>query len=308
MTTDTETLHLLALHRGLWGHPDLARELLRIFGSATAIFKNPRETVQILDTDWVGIEQLRKNSDPNQAERDLQQIKKEGIQILSELPPRLNAIPNAPLLLFWRGTPWPEMAEKWLGVVGTRKPTSYGLEVTTQLISDLALHATIVSGLAFGVDAIAHRTCLEAMGDTVAVLASGVDLITPRNHLPLADRLLENGGAICSELPLGTASFAAHFPWRNRIISGLSHAVLVIEGELASGTMTTAVHAAQQGRDVFAVPGPITSCMSTGPNQLIRDGASPCTCADDIIMVLNTPHTPLSQTEALPLDTQGVLS
>jgi DNA processing protein len=170
-----------------------------------------------------------------------------------------------------------------IAVVGTRRPTAYGKEVSFDLAYKLAGRgAVIVSGLAFGVDAFAHRGALGAGGMTIAVLAGGLDTIYPRAHQALAKQIVTRGGALVSEYPDGTPARKHHFLARNRLISGLSDAVIITEAAQRSGALSTVNHAIDQNKDVYAVPGPITSPLSAGPNRLIKEGASPLLDVTDI--------------------------
>lgn len=193
---------------------------------------------------------------------------------------------NPPFLLYARGTLTD--TDRWaVAVVGTRQPSTYGKEVTRKLVQGLvAAGVTIVSGLALGIDAVAHETALESGGRTIAVLGSGVDQIYPLRNLPIGNAIMRQG-ALVSEYALGTLPTATNFPPRNRLISGLALGVLVIEAAPKSGALITAQFAAEQGREVFAVPGNIFSPRSEGTHRLIRDGATLVTCADDILSALN---------------------
>ena len=174
-----------------------------------------------------------------------------------------------------------------VAIVGTRKPTPYGRETTFKLAYDLAKKGVvIVSGLALGVDAAAHKGALEAGGITVAVLANGLDTVYPASHRQLAENIVAHGGALVSEYPSGTPAYPSQFLARNRIVSGLADAVIVTEAAARSGTLATVMHALEQGREVFAVPGNITSPMSVGPNRLLKQGAHPALSADDILEVI----------------------
>lgn len=174
-----------------------------------------------------------------------------------------------------------------VAIVGTRKPTAYGREVTYQLANDLASRGIIiVSGLAIGVDGIAHQAALDAGGITLAILANGVDTIYPATHKKLADKILAAGGAVISEYEPGTLARDFQFLERNRIVSGLSDAIIVTEAAIHSGTMATVTYALDQGREVFVVPGNITSPLSAGCNKLIKQGAHPITCADDVLEII----------------------
>lgn len=195
-------------------------------------------------------------------------------------------IPTPPELLFFRGQLPPERCIS-VAIVGTRKPTTYGKEVTHKLAVDLAKRGVvIISGLALGVDAIAHKGALEAGGRTIAALANSVDEIYPRSHRGLGEEIIVQGGALLSEYEPPTAARDFQFLERNRIVSGLADAVIITEAAKRSGTLATAAHALEQGREVFVVPGNITSPLSTGCNALLKQGAHPITCAEDILEVI----------------------
>jgi DNA processing protein len=172
-----------------------------------------------------------------------------------------------------------------VAIVGTRKPTAYGKEITYKLAADLAKKGVvIVSGLALGVDGIAHTAACDAGGITVAVLPSGLPRIYPSSHRGLAERILEMGGALITEYEEGmTNAYQSNLLARNRIVSGLADAILITEAAARSGTLNTAAHALAQGKEIFVVPGNITSPMSAGCNALIKQGAHVATVADDII-------------------------
>ncbi|MEI7643228.1 MAG: DNA-processing protein DprA [Chloroflexales bacterium] len=226
-------------------------------------------------------------------------------------PAMLRAAPGAPPLIYIRGDLTP--ADDWaVAVVGTRTPTSYGREAAQRLSYDLACGGvTVVSGLALGIDSVAHTAALEAGGRTIAVLGCGVDLPYPERNRGLAERIIAQG-ALVSDYPLGTRPVAANFPPRNRLISGLSLGTLVVEAGEKSGALITVDFALEQGRDIFAVPGHIFSRQSAGTHRLLRDGAGLATCAGDILEGLNLnaagvqrearAELPSDQTEALLLD------
>ncbi len=203
-------------------------------------------------------------------------------------PRRLREIADPPPLLYLKG----ELAERdeWsIAIVGTRRPTAYGRQVTRSLTGELAdAGLTIVSGLARGVDGIAHETALERGARTVAVVACGLDRVYPPEHQRLSAQILESGGALLSEYPLGTRPDARFFPRRNRIIAGVTLGTLVTEAGEKSGTWHTVTSALDQGREVFAVPGPITSEQSTGANNVIKRGLGKLvSCAQDVLDELN---------------------
>jgi DNA processing protein len=211
----------------------------------------------------------------------------------------LGVIPTPPEAIFFTGT-LPSDRRPTVAIVGTRKPTAYGREVAHQLAYNLAKQGVvIVSGLALGIDAVAHRAALEAGGTTIAVLANSVDSIYPKSHVGLAAEITQSGGAILSEYEPPREARAYQFLARNRIVSGLSDAVIVVEAAARSGTLSTAAHALNQGKEVFAVPGNITSLLSAGCNTLLRQGAYPATSAEDILEVI-APDL-LSRQTVLPL-------
>ncbi len=223
-------------------------------------------------------------------DHELERAERLGVTLLTiedaGYPRLLREIPAAPPLLYVRGALTP--ADEWaIAVVGTRSPTTYGREATRHLAGDLARAGiTIISGLALGIDAIAHTAALEAGGRTVAVLGCGVDRPYPERHRDLAERIIARG-ALVSDYPLGVAPAAANFPPRNRIISGLSRGTLVVEAGARSGALITVEFALEQGRDVLAVPGSIFSRQSAGALQLIRDGAALVTSAEDVLAALD---------------------
>ena len=200
-------------------------------------------------------------------------------------PANLKKISYAPEVLYYKGSlsPSDKLA---VAVVGARFATTYGRQVTQKLVFDLVRAGlTIVSGLARGIDSVAHKAAIDSGGRTIAVLGTGVDLVYPPENKGLADAIIKNG-ALVSEFPLGFAPKASNFPARNRIISCLALGVVVTEAALDSGSMITAGCAAEQGREVFAVPGPINSKMSAGTNNLLKEGVHPATSAEDILDII----------------------
>lgn len=205
-------------------------------------------------------------------------------------PPLLKELPDPPLVLYVQGEILPD-DHSALSIVGTRKASHYGREAAYKLASALAgQNITIVSGLAHGIDTAAHRAALDAGGRTIAVLGCGIDLVYPQDNKQLA-QAIRNQGALITEFAPGTPPDARNFPRRNRIISGLGLGVLVVEAPAGSGALITADLAAEQGRDVFAVPGNIFNPASRGSNQLIQDGAKLVTNAEDILNELNLSFT-----------------
>lgn len=210
----------------------------------------------------------------------------------------IGGIANKPKALYYIGR-LPEQRLPTVAIVGTRKPSSYGKEVAHRIAFDLAKRGVvIVSGLALGIDSIAHRAALEAGGITLAVLGNSVDLIYPRNHVDLA-REITKTGAILSEYEPPVAPRDYRFLERNRIVSGLADVVAVVEAASRSGTLNTASHALEQGRELFAVPGNITSPLSAGCNALIRQGAHPLISSQDILDILLPKNQ--SRQQSLPL-------
>ena len=230
----------------------------------------------------------RQRIDPEQEFKNLQEKNISAITIDNDsYPCILKEIHACPCLLYYIGN-LDVLNKPSLAVVGTRKISSYGQRVTPQIVEGLVRKGiTIVSGLALGVDALAHQSTLNVNGKTVAVLGSGLDNIYPRNNLRLAKDIVTNGGLLISEYPPGDEPLKEHFPQRNRIISGLALGTIVIEGTKDSGSLITAKYALDQNREVFAVPQDITKESSLGPNQLIKMGAKVVTSADDILEELN---------------------
>lgn len=209
-------------------------------------------------------------------------------------PSHLQEIPDPPAILFCRGGP-DVFSKLAVAIVGTRTPTRYGLDAAALLARGCAAAGiTVVSGLALGIDGHAHASALDAGGAGIAVLGSGIDEPTlhPAKHRPLARRLCEEG-AICSEAPPGAPGEPYRFPQRNRLIAGLAQAVVVVEAADGSGSLITANLAAEQGRDVLAVPGPITSALAGGVNRLLAEGAVLCRGPEDILATLRMDPSPV---------------
>jgi DNA processing protein len=217
-------------------------------------------------------------------------IHAQGIQVLTwddpAYPECLRQINQSPFVIFVKGELEPD--DSWaVAIVGTRRYSAYGQQITENLAHTLARNGiTIISGLARGIDGIAHQAALDAGGRTIAVLGSGLDILYPPEHRSLAERI-SMCGAIISDYPLGTPPEGSNFPPRNRIISGLSKAVIVAEAGERSGALITATYAAEQGKDVFAVPGKITSPSNKGSNLLIKQGAHPLLDPQDVLDLLN---------------------
>lgn len=218
----------------------------------------------------------------------------------------LDTIAKVPEKLYFIGK-LPEQRCLSVAIIGTRKPTSYGKEVTYKVAYDLAKRGVvIVSGLALGIDAVAHKAALDAGGKTIAVLACGVDSIYPASNKQLAEKIIESGGAIISEYSPGTTPRDFQFLARNRIVSGLSDMVLVTEAASRSGTLATVAHALDQGKEVGVVPGNITSPMSAGCNGLLKQGAHAICSAEDIFHILNIESENEDHQIALPLGSNEI--
>jgi DNA processing protein len=230
-----------------------------------------------------------------------EKLEKEGIKILTckdqNYPRLLLEIPKFPPILYYRGR-MEVPDELCVAIVGTRNISNYGRTVIPPLVEPLAdAGITLVSGMAYGVDAAVHQIALNKGRRTIAVLGGGLDWknIYPKHHALVAQKILDTGGALLSEYPIGTPNFKQNFVARNRIISGLSVATAIIECDLQSGTLITARHALDQNRNLYAVPGPIYSQTSQGPNNLIKMGAKPLVSANDILEDLNLKQLPEQQ-------------
>lgn len=260
--------------------------LVKYFGSAQKAW---RASAQALTEVGLGRDVIkrmlekRRRLDPTLHLKTLAAMNVQVVTVMdSEYPKLLAEVKGRPAVLYVRGTLTPGDARA-VAVVGTRKPTLYGREVTQKLVTELvAAGVTIVSGLARGIDSVAHRAALDSGGRTIAVMATGIDSVYPPENKELASKIIEYG-ALVSEFPPGYMAVPGNFPARNRIISGLSLGVVVTEGASKSGTKITAQHALDQGREVFAVPGPVTSQMSEAPVELLKLGAKVTTSGQDIL-------------------------
>ena len=227
---------------------------------------------------------------------------------------QLASIAKVPNTLYYCGE-LPSTPVKSVSIVGSRKPTPYGKSVTEKIVHTLAEHnVTIISGLALGIDSIAHKAALKFNTPTIAVMARGLNGIYPASHFSLSREIVKAGGALISTYPADMPAQPYHFLERNRIISGLSSIVIVTEAAVKSGTLNTASHALEQGKDVFAVPGNITSPMSAGCNRLIRQGAQPLIDTSDILSALGiksqktTPQIPVRKNKTEQLIINAILA
>ncbi len=258
------------------------------FPTARALFGTPDRDLlgSVEGLSSTAIERILAPYDRKLLQQQLQQMEALGVRMVpyyaEDYPENLKHVYDAPPVLFIRGViEKPDV--RALAIIGSRKATPYGVEVCQKFTSELVQRGfLIVSGMARGIDAIAHWSALESGGRTVAVLGTGVDIIYPSGNSTLYGRIIEHG-SVLSEFPLGTRPYAAHFPRRNRIISGLCVGVLVVEAAERSGTMTTVRMALEQGREVFAVPGDIRSDRSRGTHHLIKQGAKLVDRVEDIM-------------------------
>jgi DNA processing protein len=264
--------------------------LLTTFGSATKVWEASRPALESVPGIGPAVAQALRRFPREQALReDQSRVARAGVRVIvwgdPDYPRRLQEIASAPPVLYLRGTLAPG-DEAAVAIVGARHATTYGETVARELAVELSGRGlTILSGLARGIDGAAHRGALEAGGRTVAVLGSGLDQIYPAEHRGLAGEVAARG-AVISEFPLGTAPLRLHFPRRNRIISGLSLGVIVVEAGVGSGALITAHHALEQGREVFAVPGRVHARYSEGCNRLIKSGAKLVETWEDVLSEL----------------------
>ncbi len=258
--------------------PRKATQLLERFGSADNVFHALRSELEGLRLKPETIQSILAKEFNEKAEEELSKVKEMGGDVLilddGSYPNLLREIPDPPITLYVRGN-WQECFEMpCIGVVGSRRCSTYGRNSSEMLGRDLAEHGIcVVSGFARGIDSQAHKGAIEGKGKTIAVFGTGIDKVYPKENAKLVDEILDNGGAIVSQFPLGTPPLRENFPYRNRIISGLSLGILVIEASERSGSLITARLAMEQDREVMAVPGNITSKTSFGTNYLIKSGA-----------------------------------
>ncbi|MFY9175679.1 MAG: DNA-processing protein DprA [Peptococcia bacterium] len=279
--------HLLAIHR-VWGLQlnKYYDQLLSFFGSWEELWrsKKPPEELAIPAPLWDKLQEAKKSIEPDSL---VAELREKGLGIIirehQHYPRLLLQITNIPCILYYCGR-LSLLKEDSLAVVGSRNATPYGLQQSRDICRELAANGlVIVSGMARGIDAAAHVGALEAKdGGTIAVLGCGVDIIYPRENTKLYHRLQEEG-LLISEFPIGTAPLPYFFPIRNRIISGLSRAVFIVEAQAKSGTLITCDYALEQGKDVYALPGPVTSPNSIGTVRLIQNGAKAVIHAGDIL-------------------------
>ncbi len=273
--------------------PKRLAQLVRAFGNLASAWQASEGQLRSAGFDGVVLGNILEARTKLKLEAESERVERAGARLLiltdDDYPSLLKTLADAPPVLYIRGT-LRAADQRALGIVGTRKATTYGRDVAADMAQQLARHEiTVVSGLAHGIDAAAHRGALDGGGRTLAVMGCGVDVTYPSDHRALAGHVMEHG-ALISEFPMGTRPESRNFPRRNRLISGLSLGVLVVEAPERSGALITAETAAEQGRDVFAVPGSIYNAMSAGTNRLIQDGAKLVSTIDDILDELNIAH------------------
>lgn len=285
LTDEARALLTLTLVPGLGSR--LTSALLERFGSAQAALD--ARPAQLMEIPYLGhkvVEGISAVRAGKSLAVEIDLLAKHGVQLLirgeASYPPELGELPDAPPVLYMRGS-LVEADQKAVGVVGSRRCTAYGRRLTEQLATGLVRAGyTVISGLARGIDGVAHRAALQAGGRTIAVLAGGLSKIYPPEHTDLAHDV-QACGALITESPLLMEPMAGMFPARNRLISGMSKGVVVVEAAERSGALITATHAADQGRHVMACPGPVDSLASSGTNALLRDGAILVRGIDDVL-------------------------
>jgi len=290
----------------------LSARLLREFGSPEGVFRATLTGLEACNLPAPAAQAIFKKQTFWRAEKEVAAIRRIGCRLVTwkepEYPQSLLQIYDPPVLLYVRGDAG-ILNSPSLSIVGTRRPTIYGTQITERMGRELAKRGlVIVSGLARGVDAIAHHGATEVGGRAIGVLGTGIDVCYPKENKKLFEKVLERG-AILSELPTGSHPMPENFPVRNRIIAGMPLGVLIVEGKQYSGSLITARLAMEFGREVFGVPGNVTQEMSFAPNQLIKQGAKLVTNAEDVIEELPTPvRAALVQAEAVDSEQRNLLA
>jgi DNA processing protein len=287
----------LALTQGLG--PTRIKKLIEHFGTAERVFQASLTELEAMGMRAVSAQSIATGKSLELAQQECVKAVEARAKIISlsdpEYPARLKEIYDPPVILFVKGSV-EVLAHPGIAIVGTRHPTPYGSGMAERLSTDLAARGlVIISGLARGVDTASHRGAVAAKGKTVAVLGTGIDVMYPKENSRLAEQIVALGGALITEFPVGTSPTPQNFPIRNRIISGMSAGVLVVEAAEYSGTRITSRCALEQNRDVYAVPGNVTNKNSWGPNTLIKQGAKLVATWEDVW-------------EELPADVQATLS
>lgn len=283
-----ELEYLLVLHSIEGLGPSRIKKLFDYFGSFKAIWNAKiNEFGQFKFPDKL-LDNFKTSKKTLDSDEYFGKLQKSGIKVITifdeNYPVLLKEIYSAPMVIYYKGEINDEILKSCFGVVGTRKPTGYGRVVTEKLTKELSeAGLTIVSGLARGVDTVAHQAAIDSGGKTIAVLGGGLFQIFPSENYNLAKKIINGFGAVLTEFPPSYPHLPGNFPARNRIISGLSKGVLVTEAAEDSGSLITARLALEQGREVFAVPGPITSSMSEGTSVLLKEGAKLVSSVSDIL-------------------------
>jgi DNA processing protein len=294
-----ETLRWLALALTEGLGPSRIRKLIEHFGTAEHVLHASLTELEASGMRVVSAQALATGKSMEMAQDEMARAVQAKAAIISlssaEYPPRLREIYDPPVILFVKGSV--ELLSKpGIAMVGTRHPTPYGTGMAERLATDLSARGlVIISGMARGIDTASHRGAIAAKGKTIAVLGTGIDVFYPKENTRLAEQILALGGAMITEFPIGTSPTPQNFPIRNRIISGMSAGVLVVEAAEYSGTRITSRCALEQNRDVYAVPGNVTNKNSWGPNTLIKQGAKLVATWEDVW-------------EELPADVQVALS
>ncbi len=287
----------LALTEGLG--PTRIRKMIEQFGTAERVFQVSLTELEATGMRAVSAQSLATGKSLELAQTECAKTSEAGARIVAlsdpEYPPRLKEIYDPPVILFVKGSV-EVLARPGIAMVGTRHPTPYGSAMAERLSTDLAARGlVIISGLARGIDTASHRGAVAAKGKTVGVLGTGIDIMYPKENTRLTEQIVSLGGALVTEFPVGTPPTPQNFPIRNRIISGMSAGVLVVEAAEYSGTRITSRLALEQNRDVYAVPGNVTNKNAWGPNTLIKQGAKLVATWEDVW-------------EELPTDVQVALS
>jgi DNA processing protein len=287
----------LSLTQGLG--PSRIKKLIEQYGTAERVFQASLTELEATGMRAVSAQSIVTGKSMELAQQECARTVEAGAKIISlsdpEYPSRLKEIYDPPVVLFVKGSV-EVLAQPGIAMVGTRHPTPYGSGMAERLSTDLATRGlVIISGMARGIDTMSHRGAIAAKGKTVAVLGTGIDVMYPKENTRLAEQIVALGGALITEFPVGTPPTPQNFPIRNRIISGMSAGVLVVEAAEYSGTRITSRLALEQNRDVYAVPGNVTNKNSWGPNTLIKQGAKLVATWEDVW-------------EELPADVQAALS
>jgi DNA processing protein len=310
-TFATHILEWLAISLTPGVGPTKARKLVEHFGSAEAVFHASLTELESTGIQAVSAQSIATGKSAELAREEMALAAAAGVTVITAedccFPPRLKEIYDPPLVLYVRGNP-ELLTQPGIAVVVTRHPTPYGSGMAERLACDLAAQGlVIISGMARGVDTASHRGAISAKGKTIAVFGTGVDVIYPKENSRLSEQILALGGALISEFAMGTFAAPQNFPIRNRILSGMSVGVLVVEAAEYSGTRITARCALEQNRDVFAVPGNVTNKNSWGPNTLIKQGAKLVATWEDVWEDLPA-EVKLALTPASPAESGGASS